>query len=666
MKNALEIATRIGERLCSQAEWHDDRCGWQVRRLDRSQPGTFHRSIHEPCGGTLYQGSSGIALFLAELFGETGDPRFAHTARGAMRHALAAADELPPASFGLYGGRVGIAWTAARLAERLERPELARSALGLLQPLHGLEARDTGLDRIAGAAGAIPALLDLEQRLGPTAGPGPREMLRKMATALGERLLTTALREPCGWSWATGGPSAVRHLTGLAHGVAGIGLALLELAAATGDGRFRFAAEMAFLYERGFFDPEASNWPDLRHSQIGDRLVFDQLDRLRTEARTGAVAPYEKKFMVAWCHGSPGIALSRLRAFELTGQARHAEEARAALRSTRADLAAPLPDASSPGASLCHGILGNCEVLLAGAAALGDPTSRRFAERLARELAEHYELAGRPWPCGTPNGDSDPSLLVGEAGIGHFYLRRARADVPSILLLQPAIEPAPLDPAGFADAGRTEILYWLGNTWRALEPLGEAPPSPPVLDPAKPLESPPAEGAFAWLRDRLATGDDKGTRLRDASAPERLRYELSLALDDFTGPYLQALLRPEPEALDWQTVRLGLAAESRLRSTSWNGETWNGDERADGAYWLVHRAGRRFLHRRIGPLAAAVLQRLETPGTLAELVAGLRGSAALRSSGLAEAVRSQVEQLYRVGALDVLPDAPATPRNGGR
>ncbi len=346
---------------------------------------------------------------------------------GGLEHALARGDQLSNL-FGFHSGRVGIAWVAVRLAEIFERPDYAERARRLLAPLAGRESEDAGLDVVGGAGGAIPACLDLVEKTG-------WDELRTMARQLGERLIGQAQRRPDGWSWATGGAGAVRNLAGFAHGASGMGLALLELERATGDGRFRFAAEMAFLYERHLFNAERSNWPDLRHDDLGGYLFDQQLDELRQAVLDGKPPAYEPSYMTAWCHGSPGIGLARLRAFELTGQDLYRQEAEAALRSTLQ----AIEDALSQGGnySLCHGIGGNCELPLLAAELLGHPELRQVAERAAREGIEIYEAQGRPWPCGTIRGVPDPSLLVGEAGIGAFYLRLADPETPSVLLLRP-------------------------------------------------------------------------------------------------------------------------------------------------------------------------------------------------------------------------------------
>ena len=102
-------------------------------------------------------------------------------------------------------------------------------------------------------------------------------------------------------------------LAGFSHGVAGIAYALLELAVATGDERYRTAALAALDYERALFDAVHQNWPDLRETQT-----------LKTETNSaqGSV------FVTAWCHGAPGIGLSRLAMLRHRTIAAHARKYR--------------------------------------------------------------------------------------------------------------------------------------------------------------------------------------------------------------------------------------------------------------------------------------------------------------------------------------------------
>ena len=141
--------------------------------------------------------------------------------------------------------------------------------------------------------------------------------------------------------------------------------------------------------------------------------------------------------MTAWCHGAPGIGLSRVRAYALTDQEVYRREAEAALRCTSRTLAAP----AAPGQlnySLCHGSAGNAELLVYAARVFGDDSSRLLAEQVGLFGVEHYRKTYGPWPCGVLQGGETPGLLLGLAGIGHFYLRlHDPLSVPPVLIILP-------------------------------------------------------------------------------------------------------------------------------------------------------------------------------------------------------------------------------------
>src|SRR5262249_25133056 len=133
-------------------------------------------------------------------------------------------------------------------------------------------------------------------------------------------------------------------------------------------------------------------------------------------------APDALQFGMAWCHGATGIGLSRLRAWRLTGTSARLDEARVALATTVRALEAGL-QAPSHGFSPCHGDAGNAEVPRLAAQLLDAPEHARVAERVGWAGIERFGASGLPWPCGVPNGGETPSLMLGLAGIGHFYLR---------------------------------------------------------------------------------------------------------------------------------------------------------------------------------------------------------------------------------------------------
>lgn len=405
-----QTAQRLGSRLVADAVWHEDRCTWLslVPTVDdRGRPSLAHGSV----GASLYDGSAGIALFLAALAVLAQVPGAARTARGAARHSLASCAE--PAAAGLYLGATGIALAAATVGVLLEDERLAAHALDVAT---AAQAPD-GPDLLSGRAGAVLGLLAVHRLLSAP------DALR-LAEQHGDELLDGATRTSHGWCWPTATDAGSPALTGLSHGAAGVAAALVELHVATGSARFAAAAREAFAYERSWFSPEAGNWPDLR-------------DRRTRSRRIPAGA-----FRTQWCHGAPGIALSRLRASAVLEDAQLAREAAVALRTTTRDTRAALEDGSL-GFSLCHGLAGNSDVLLDRGSALASEDDQRAA-RLVGDIAaigsrRHSGPGRAPWPCGIPVPDQEvPGLMIGLAGVGYHYLRQAhRSVLPSLLLVEP-------------------------------------------------------------------------------------------------------------------------------------------------------------------------------------------------------------------------------------
>jgi class II lanthipeptide synthase len=657
-EETIEVAHRIGRRICERAMWQGDACTWEVATFDPRAG----RGRREAARGDLYQGTAGIALFLGELFRITGDAGVARTAVGALRHSLAWASDLPADSFGFHNGRVGAAWVAARLAAALGRPELGRRVPELIAPLRGWEERDYTFDVIGGAAGAIPALLAL---VDGEAG----EQALAVARALGDRLIAAARREPGGWSWSTMGSGVARNLAGLAHGASGIAIALLALALTTGRGRYRFAAEMAFLYERRLFDPERSNWPDLRHPELNELLYSDDPDAARRAALAGEVPPYRPAFMTAWCHGAAGIGLARVRALALTGDEAYRREAQAALATTLSGLRPPVRN----NYSLCHGAAGNCELPLAASRLLGDPALSAACEACAQYGWETYEHPGRTWPSGTYESREDPSLMLGEAGIGHFYLRLADPETAAVLLPEPRVRQAAEDD-GFAEAAEEWVERSFGVARRAFAALG-APPVAVEAPAEQPLQASPVETTYRALRRTVER--ERGRRrelLADAFALERERYELDAVPNDLSAAYLRRLRRPPLDSVDWQAASFTLAEDVRRVTARGDWSAWLSGRRSEasasappsgGVSWVVARREDHLVTQRVGPLAARVREAVEPPAGLdvvaGRIAAALDGAAAGTRAVLADRVLAQLRELVAAG----LVDAAAPLSSGG-
>ena len=330
---------------------------------------------------------------------------------GALNQAWSKRQEIaPPARLGFYSGWLGLAYARMMAAESLQQEDQSAPSLELIESLARTELNPLALDVISGSAGAIPVLLELHRRY-------EKNWLIELAIRHGEHLLNTARKRDVGWSWKTLEITTRDDLTGFSHGTSGIAWAFLELYEVTGDPRWRSAAEEAFRYERRWFNAQEGNWADLR--------VFDQ---------PAAMQSPTPPCSMAWCHGAPGIALALLRAFEILGDDVWRKEAEAALATTAKSLETPNQPLFG-NFSLCHGQAGNAEGLLYASQVL-DRSYLRAVETTAQRGIQFHHTPRTPWPCGVQGGGETPSLMLGLAGIGYFYLRLSNLDtIPSVLMM---------------------------------------------------------------------------------------------------------------------------------------------------------------------------------------------------------------------------------------
>lgn len=430
----LAAASAVGDELCATALVHGELCTWIGRSLEEADPVTFAISpVAESLGTDLYGGTAGIALFLAQLSALGGSARHREIARAAIRHALRRPLPQGGHPLGFYSGTLGVAYAAAQTGALLQDAAIQGAGLALAHKVvRELELDPKGpqpIDIIGGCAGAILSLLALVAIPGSEDPTGGAE-LREGALRLGRYLCQRAEKQPGGqWLWYEDSSAGEElpadgkrpwPMTGYSHGAAGITLALAELYALSREPLLREAVLGGIAYEDRWFSAAEGNWPDLRTSA----------------AQTGAPAAGDGMiYGASWCHGAPGIALSRLRELELLPDDRALllRDIDAGLGTTNKGLLERQQQGRGD-ATPCHGITGLAEALLVGGQALGVPAYTAAATAAGQALIDDRKQHGA-WISGCPTGGPNPSLLLGSAGVGYFFLRlHDPARVPSILL----------------------------------------------------------------------------------------------------------------------------------------------------------------------------------------------------------------------------------------
>ncbi|HEY1348253.1 MAG TPA: type 2 lanthipeptide synthetase LanM family protein [Ktedonobacteraceae bacterium] len=411
-----QAAQAIGDHLCTLAlrDVESGAAGWLgISPLKERE---WHLV---PAGLDLYDGLPGIALFLASLSALTGEERYQSLARQALstlRGLVAEGREQPVAlGVGAFSGWGSVIYTLSHLGHLWHEPALYQEAAEIVQLLPAALVHDTMLDVVGGAAGCIAALLSLYS-------VAPSEQIRQMAISCGDHLREQARPMPVGCGWIIKGEQ--EPLTGFAHGNAGIALSLLRLWALSGAERFRHLALAALAYERSLFLPGRGNWPDLRKATLA---------HTPGGAQRATMGEDDFPSIAAWCHGAPGIGLARLACLQFVDDAEGRAEIEAATRTT-------LTAGFGRNHSLCHGDLGNLELLLEVVQRFPEPRLQTLLKQLTSALLDSIEQQG--WITGVPQGIETPGLMVGLAGSGYALLRLAMpARVPSVLLLAPPVQP---------------------------------------------------------------------------------------------------------------------------------------------------------------------------------------------------------------------------------
>lgn len=395
----LETAWNIGTNLMKTSIWHDKSCTWQGYSFEPLN-GTYQPVIRT-FGPDVYSGTAGIALFLTALYTEREDPILLQTIEGSveqMKSTMYAA-----INHGFYAGKPGIAAALIKIGKELNRTDWVQDGLDLLDSIPSESLQSYEIDIISGAAGTIPVLLDVYTVFKKS------ELLDK-AIALGHLLCDAAVKNNTVWSWAT--VPSQKNLTGFSHGSSGIALALLQLYKVTGNPAFMEAAEGGFNYERQSFDNTQQNWPDFR-------------DDVVASTTTNVCG-------LAWCHGAPGITISRLKANQLDSNPVFTNEMNIALATTANSVYQGLMEnLTSTNYSICHGIAGNADIMMD----CGGMEYQQLAEAVGNAGISKYPNNNIQWSTGLSSGQYTPGLMMGIAGTGYFYLRLLNKDKHKSVLL---------------------------------------------------------------------------------------------------------------------------------------------------------------------------------------------------------------------------------------
>lgn len=397
----FDLPAALVDQIAARAFRSDRSATWLVLEMtDRDASSQL-----VPMGYDLYNGSVGLAVFLAAFARVRGDARAGDLARAAVAQVSRAVRMTSgarlPRLMGVGGGvGVGsIAYGLATVAELLDDPEILHAAAAAAALVSAdAVAADDRFDMMAGAAGACVALLKVH------ALTGERRFL-DMADRCARHL--TASRPEGGGPWSSE-IFGFRPLTGMSHGASGYAVMFSRLYRATGDAAHRAVAREMVGFETQRFDRRRGAWPDLRPAADGPDPGWPN----------------------QWCYGACGIGEARLRLVEDGTFAREELDA-----DVDAAIRAVLSATPHSNDTLCCGVAGHANFLLEAGIRRERPDLRRAAEGRMAEIAGRWVRDGDVrWDLRGMSRSHSLGLFRGLAGIGYAALRTEAPDLPNVLV----------------------------------------------------------------------------------------------------------------------------------------------------------------------------------------------------------------------------------------
>ncbi|MGB3463745.1 MAG: lanthionine synthetase LanC family protein [Cyclobacteriaceae bacterium] len=409
----LKEAIRIADRLLDMAKPTDNGVCWESLTFNNGET-TW------AVGESIYSGTGGIAYFMMELYIVTKEEQYLDIAKKAIDELWHVHETRDTDYYAFFTGRHGLSYVFLKYHEITGDQSMIDKAVAIsLASEAALKTGNSIDDLINGYAGTIVGLLYVHEYT-------KDDRIIPVIEKYTEKLISKASFGSQGVYWDRASTQS-RGLCGFSHGTAGIGYAFLQLGYYFDNPAFYFIAEMAFAYENQYFNSEDKNWPDFRKG-FYDEKTFEEFKK---EYKDG-----NKEFFVssgsmrAWCHGSPGIGLSRVTAVKLIGD-KYLDDLKNAVEST---LGSVKMQSEFLSYTLCHGVGGNSMLLMEAQELLPDEDFRSVMEEAADAAIAQFDRQNFYFPglsmhkCG-----GGTSLFMGDAGIGYFMLALSQGFKSTIL-----------------------------------------------------------------------------------------------------------------------------------------------------------------------------------------------------------------------------------------
>ncbi|RGM12516.1 type 2 lantipeptide synthetase LanM [Mediterraneibacter gnavus] len=361
----------------------------------------------QPLGFYLYEGLGGIALFYNALQQSDFDVDLSAACKAFETMMFQYTDDmlerttdLEKESSGAFAGESSVIYVYEvlyKITGKQKYLEYAEKHCKILE--YALKA-DENNDLIYGNAGAVIVLLNLYHL-------SQKDIYLQLACEAGNILIKNQNKG----KWCCGNGQS---LSGLSHGIAGIIYALTKLNNEQFHIEYQNAIHFGLIYENTMYSDKYNNWLDNR-------------EEAKKEENS------DNRCMAAWCHGAPGILLARSKMYNLVKDSSD-------YITVECDIERALFATKMYGLTdndcLCHGNLGNTEILLEYSKECNDEEVRHMMLSARTQIA--VDIINENYDCARSYlyGYKIPGFMTGISGMGYSLLRDLYPELPCILALE--------------------------------------------------------------------------------------------------------------------------------------------------------------------------------------------------------------------------------------
>jgi hypothetical protein len=275
---------------------------------------------------------------------------------------------------GLYDGESSIVYVYLILYEITGQEKWIKNAQKHFEIVAKLLPKDENMDYLSGNAGAIVAAMKLYQLTGEIEYCTAAVETEKDLWKKGQRM-------EVGYGWKL--KNLKYPLSGLSHGNSGFLMAYVELYKMTYDQEYLKKIKLLLSYEDILYSEDLKNWIDLRD-------------------------PDGRKTMRGWCHGAPGILLSRMSIMDILPDDKQIKKDILRAVSTL------FHNEREKKICLCHGMTGNLLIMKKYLEKNPDDDLRQKYERQFSNLKEQLQDMRSLMVTETLN----PAFMNGITGVG--------------------------------------------------------------------------------------------------------------------------------------------------------------------------------------------------------------------------------------------------------